>query len=115
MSHLESGSSRSQRKLAPPALRPAPPQFKRILLVDDHKIMRDGIKAILRSNEEFRVTGEAEDGAAAVTVCRRLRPPRWARRNGSGAEAGAIGCRRTPREVRCCGWPWAWWWSFCWR
>lgn len=45
-----------------------------ILLVDDHKIMRDGIKAILRNNEEFRVVGEAEDGAHAVTVCRRLRP-----------------------------------------
>lgn len=45
-----------------------------ILLVDDHKIMRDGIKAILRNNEEFRVTGEAEDGADAVVICKKLRP-----------------------------------------
>ncbi|MCS7023438.1 MAG: response regulator transcription factor [Bryobacteraceae bacterium] len=45
-----------------------------ILLVDDHKIMRDGIKAILRNNEEFRVCGEAEDGAEAVALCKKLRP-----------------------------------------
>ena len=30
-----------------------------VLLVDDHKIMRDGIKAILRHSEEFAVFGEA--------------------------------------------------------
>src|SRR5512140_1256898 len=42
-----------------------------ILLVDDHKIMRDGIKAILRHSEEFHVAGEAESGADAVQFCRR--------------------------------------------
>ena len=31
-----------------------------VLLVDDHKIMRDGIKAILKHSEEFSVVGEAE-------------------------------------------------------
>jgi DNA-binding NarL/FixJ family response regulator len=45
-----------------------------ILLVDDHKIMRDGIKAILRLSEEFRVVGEAENGADAVLFCKRSRP-----------------------------------------
>ncbi len=45
-----------------------------ILLVDDHKIMRDGIKAILKSCEEFKVIGEAEDGADAVMQCKRLKP-----------------------------------------
>ena len=45
-----------------------------VLLVDDHKIMRDGIKAILKHSEEFRVTGEAEDGSDAVQMCRRLKP-----------------------------------------
>lgn len=45
-----------------------------ILLVDDHKIMRDGIKAILRQSEEFRVAGEAENGADAVQFCRRSQP-----------------------------------------
>src|SRR3954466_3740200 len=45
-----------------------------VLLVDDHKIMRDGIKAILRHSEEFQVVGEAESGADAVQMTRRLKP-----------------------------------------
>jgi DNA-binding NarL/FixJ family response regulator len=45
-----------------------------VLLVDDHKIMRDGLKAILQRCEEFRVVGEAENGADAVQFVKRLRP-----------------------------------------
>ncbi|HUS06768.1 MAG TPA: response regulator transcription factor [Bryobacteraceae bacterium] len=45
-----------------------------VLLVDDHKIMRDGIKAILKHSEEFQVTGEAESGADAVQMCRKSKP-----------------------------------------
>ncbi|MBL8179892.1 MAG: response regulator transcription factor [Bryobacterales bacterium] len=45
-----------------------------ILLVDDHKIMRDGIKAILKTGNEFHVVGEAEDGAEAVVLAKKLRP-----------------------------------------
>jgi DNA-binding NarL/FixJ family response regulator len=45
-----------------------------VLLVDDHKIMRDGIKAILGREADFRVVGEAESGPAAVQCVKRLRP-----------------------------------------
>src|SRR5947209_3019529 len=45
-----------------------------VLLVDDHKIMRDGLKAILKHTEDFRVAGEAENGTDAVQFCRRSRP-----------------------------------------
>jgi DNA-binding NarL/FixJ family response regulator len=45
-----------------------------VLLVDDHKIMRDGIKAILGRDEEFRVVGEAENGTDAVQFVKRSRP-----------------------------------------
>lgn len=45
-----------------------------VLLVDDHKIMRDGIKAILKHSEEFVVAGEAENGADAVQFCKKSRP-----------------------------------------
>jgi DNA-binding NarL/FixJ family response regulator len=45
-----------------------------VLLVDDHKIMRDGIKAILRHSEEFQVMGEAESGTEALQICRAKRP-----------------------------------------
>ncbi len=45
-----------------------------ILLVDDHKIMRDGLRAILGSTGEFKVLAEAESGSDAVQLARRLRP-----------------------------------------
>jgi DNA-binding NarL/FixJ family response regulator len=45
-----------------------------VLLVDDHKIMRDGIKAILSRGEEFRVVGEAESGPDAVQSVKRHHP-----------------------------------------
>src|SRR5581483_2526874 len=45
-----------------------------VLLVDDHKIMRDGIKAILRHSDEFQVMGEAESGTEAVQICKKKRP-----------------------------------------
>ncbi len=45
-----------------------------IVLVDDHKLVRDGIKTILERGGEFRVVGEAENGANAVTVCEECAP-----------------------------------------
>jgi DNA-binding NarL/FixJ family response regulator len=45
-----------------------------VLLVDDHKIMRDGIKAILERDPEFRVVGEAESGADALQFVKLRRP-----------------------------------------
>src|ERR1700684_4623821 len=45
-----------------------------VLLVEDHKIMRDGIKAILGRSGEFRVVGEAETCTDAVQFVKRLHP-----------------------------------------
>ena len=45
-----------------------------VLLVDDHKIMRDGIKAILRHSDDFTVMAEAETGTEAVQICKLKRP-----------------------------------------
>jgi DNA-binding NarL/FixJ family response regulator len=45
-----------------------------VLLVDDHKIMRDGIKAILGRAEDFRVVGEAETGTDAVQFVKTHKP-----------------------------------------
>jgi DNA-binding NarL/FixJ family response regulator len=42
-------------------------------LVDDHKTMRDGIKAVLRHSEESPVIGEAESGTEAVQICKKKR------------------------------------------
>lgn len=45
-----------------------------ILLVDDHKIMRDGLRAILQHAPEFAVVGEADNGTEAVRLAKTLRP-----------------------------------------
>ena len=45
-----------------------------VLLVDDHKIMRDGIKAILERSSEFLVIGEADTGAAALQLSKNEKP-----------------------------------------
>lgn len=45
-----------------------------VLLVDDHKIMRDGIKAILRHSDDFHVVAEAESGPEAVQICKKQHP-----------------------------------------
>lgn len=46
----------------------------RILLVDDHPILRDGIAAILDVQSDMVVVGEAADGTGAVASWRNLRP-----------------------------------------
>lgn len=45
-----------------------------ILLVDDHRLMRDGIRTILERGSEFRVVGEVESGTDAVQFCRKSHP-----------------------------------------
>ena len=45
-----------------------------IVLVDDHKLVRDGIRTILERTSEFRVVGEADTGADAVALCCQAAP-----------------------------------------
>jgi DNA-binding NarL/FixJ family response regulator len=46
----------------------------RIILVDDHAILRDGIRALLKNESDMVVIGEAEDGRTAVNLTRQLLP-----------------------------------------
>jgi DNA-binding NarL/FixJ family response regulator len=46
----------------------------RVMLVDDHEIMRDGLREVLQRAGDFEVVGEAGDGAAAVRVAQNLNP-----------------------------------------
>jgi two-component system, NarL family, response regulator DevR len=46
----------------------------RILVVDDHTIVRQGLRSILDLEPDFTVVGEAADGTQAVTEAARLRP-----------------------------------------
>jgi DNA-binding NarL/FixJ family response regulator len=46
----------------------------KILLVDDHAIMRDGIRALLGLNEDIKIVGEASDGRVAIKKAEELVP-----------------------------------------
>lgn len=46
----------------------------RVLIADDHQIVRKGIRALLATKRDIQVVGEACDGAEAVTQTERLRP-----------------------------------------
>ena len=47
---------------------------KKILLVDDHEIMREGMMALLRKRPDVEVVGEAADGRAALEMVQDLMP-----------------------------------------
>jgi len=46
----------------------------RVLIVDDHAIIRRGVQGILRSHPEWELCGEAENGQEAVRLAQELRP-----------------------------------------
>ena len=46
----------------------------RVLLADDHSIMRDGLRVMLEQSGEFEVVGQARDGEEAVRAASELAP-----------------------------------------
>jgi two-component system NarL family response regulator len=46
----------------------------RVLLVDDHELMRDGLRSILEKEEDVEVVGEAADGRTAIALARTVNP-----------------------------------------
>jgi two-component system response regulator NreC len=46
----------------------------RILLADDHKLMRSGLKALIEQQPDLSVVGEADDGRQAVALAAKLKP-----------------------------------------
>ena len=46
----------------------------RILLVDDHEVLRDGLRALLEHESDLRIVGEAGTGAQAIALTNSLRP-----------------------------------------
>ena len=46
----------------------------RVLIADDHLIVREGLRLILDTSDEFELVGEAEDGAVATRLALELKP-----------------------------------------
>jgi DNA-binding NarL/FixJ family response regulator len=46
----------------------------RLLIADDHDLVRDGLQRMLSREPGLEVVGEASDGRMAVELCRRLKP-----------------------------------------
>jgi DNA-binding NarL/FixJ family response regulator len=46
----------------------------RVLIADDHPMLREGVAAVIQLQTDMELVGEAENGAAAIACFRRLRP-----------------------------------------
>jgi DNA-binding NarL/FixJ family response regulator len=46
----------------------------RILLADDHKIMREGLRSLLEKQQGIEVIAETDNGRTAVSLCREYIP-----------------------------------------
>ncbi len=46
----------------------------RIVIAEDHTILREGLRALISSNPNFEVVGEAEDGREAIHCVEKLKP-----------------------------------------
>jgi NarL family two-component system response regulator LiaR len=46
----------------------------RILIADDHAVVREGLRALIEAKPDMELVGEAEDGIEAVLLARSLKP-----------------------------------------
>lgn len=46
----------------------------KILIADDHLIIRQGLRLILETENDFELVGEASDGLEAISLCKKLKP-----------------------------------------
>lgn len=71
----------------------------RVLLVDDHPVVRQGLRSFLATRPGIEVVGEATDGEAAVTEARRLTPDVVLMDLVMAGGGGVTATRRIRREV----------------
>ncbi len=71
----------------------------RVLLADDHKIVRDGLRALLDAQRNMQVLGEAEDGRTACEMAASLHPDVVVMDIGMSELNGIDATRRIVEEV----------------
>ena len=47
---------------------------QRVLIVEDHTILREGLRSLLSSHQDLEVVGEAENGLEAIRIAEKLLP-----------------------------------------
>ena len=62
----------------------------RIVIAEDHTILREGLRSLLSSNPDFDVAGEAEDGRDAVRSIREFKPDLVALNHASDIRLSAL-------------------------
>jgi DNA-binding NarL/FixJ family response regulator len=72
MSIAEPGGRQAPHQVRPPA--PQPETLRRVVVVDDHELLRAGTRRILDEAAGFSVVGEAADGDHALRVIEDVRP-----------------------------------------
>lgn len=80
-SFVEAGQAKAEAKLAGERAAPRSPLSSavrpavlRVLLVDDHKVMREGLAALIAEQEDMEIVGQAGDGREAVELAEQLEP-----------------------------------------
>src|SRR5258708_7339681 len=74
------GEQKRSRRLRKAAIRPpsvrvtAPMQKVRVLIADDHTLVREGLRALLRTETDIEIVGEAQTGREAVELAKTLNP-----------------------------------------
>lgn len=63
-----------QQRSSSGAQTPGQAQPIAVMIVDDHALLREGVRAVISTQPDMAVTGEAETGQAAIAEYQRLRP-----------------------------------------